>query len=145
MTSSLSSISQSQTVSTSFGTSLSTSLSRPFSESASLSISPSKSSSFPISMSSSVGKWFIVFSWVKCHRIYELLGKSRRVFLHLCLGPLKAICTKSSCDIVFMEMKNIRFCLRKNISGSYLKQNNSDLVFQTGKMRKFVAGRVTKR
>ena len=32
----------------------------------------------------------------------------------------------------FMEMKNIRFCLRKNISGSYLKQNNSDLVFQTG-------------
>ena len=31
----------------------------------------------------------------------------------------------------FYEKKVIRFCLRKTISGSYLKQNNSDLVFQT--------------
>ena len=31
----------------------------------------------------------------------------------------------------FMKMKVTWFCLRKTISGSYLKQNNSDLVFQT--------------
>ena len=31
----------------------------------------------------------------------------------------------------FMKMKFIWFCLRKTISGSYLKQNNGDLVFQT--------------
>ena len=30
-----------------------------------------------------------------------------------------------------LKMKVIWFCLRKTISGSYLKQNNSDLVFQT--------------
>ena len=54
-----------------------------------------------------------------------------------------AICTKRSCDIVFMKMKVIWFCLRKTISGSYLKQNNSDLVFQT-RTSKFVACRVTK-
>ena len=45
-------------------------------------------------------------------------------------------------------MKVIWFCLQKTISGSYLKQNNSDLVFQTRtillKMSKFVAGHVTK-
>ena len=47
-----------------------------------------------------------------------------------------------------MKMKVIWFCLRKTISGSYLKQNNTDLVFQTRtiflKMSKFVAGHVTK-
>ena len=41
------------------------------------------------------------------------------------------ICTKRLCDIVFMKMKVIWFCLRKTMSGSHLKQNNSDLVFQT--------------
>ena len=30
-----------------------------------------------------------------------------------------------------MKMKVIWFCLRKTVSGSYLKQNNGDLVFQT--------------
>ena len=29
----------------------------------------------------------------------------------------------------FMKMKVVWFCLRKTISGSYLKQNNGDLVF----------------
>ena len=43
----------------------------------------------------------------------------------------EAICTKRSCDIIFMKKKVIWFCLQKTISGSYLKQNNSDLVFQT--------------
>ena len=48
-----------------------------------------------------------------------------------------------------MKRKVIWFCLQKTISGSYLKQNNSDLVFQTRTiflkiMRKFVAGHVTK-
>ena len=47
-----------------------------------------------------------------------------------------------------MKMEVIWFCLQKTISGSYLKQNNSDLVFQTPhhflKMSKFVAGHVTK-
>ena len=43
----------------------------------------------------------------------------------------KAICTKRSCDIIFIKMKVIWFCLQKTISGSYFKQNNSDLVFQT--------------
>ena len=45
--------------------------------------------------------------------------------------PVLAICTKRSCDIIFMKMKVIWFCLQKAISGSYLKQNNSFLVFQT--------------
>ena len=31
----------------------------------------------------------------------------------------------------FIKMKVIWFCLQKTISGSYLYQNNSDLVFQT--------------
>ena len=39
--------------------------------------------------------------------------------------------SKRSCDIVFTKMKVIWFCLRKTISVSCLKQNNSDLVFQT--------------
>ena len=47
-----------------------------------------------------------------------------------------------------MKMKVIWFCLWKTISGSYLKQNDSDLVFQTHtiflKMSKFTAGHVTK-
>ena len=47
-----------------------------------------------------------------------------------------------------MKMKVIRFCLQKTISGSYLKQNYSDLVFQDLhhflKMSKLVAGHVTK-
>jgi len=47
-----------------------------------------------------------------------------------------SICTKRSCDIVFIKMKVIWFCLRKTISGSYLQQNNSDLVFQTRTMSK---------
>ena len=42
-----------------------------------------------------------------------------------------AICTKKSCDIVFMKMKVIWFCLRKTITGSYPKQNKIDLFFQT--------------
>ena len=48
--------------------------------------------------------------------------------------------------MVFMNnffMKVIRFCLRKTTRGSFLKQNNSDLVSQT-RTRKFVAGQVTK-
>ena len=44
--------------------------------------------------------------------------------------PKSAICTKRSCDIVFMKMKVIWFCLRKTISGSYLEQKISDLVFK---------------
>jgi len=48
----------------------------------------------------------------------------------------------------FYEMKVIWFFLRKKISGSYLKQNNSDLVFSNPhyflKMSNFVAGHVTK-
>ena len=59
-----------------------------------------------------------------------------------------AICTKRSCDIIFMKMKVIWFCLRKTISGSYFKQNNSDLWFSNRhhflEMSKFVAGHVTK-
>ena len=43
----------------------------------------------------------------------------------------RPFCTKRSCDIIFMKMKVIWFCLQKTISGSYLKQNNSDLVCQT--------------
>ena len=43
----------------------------------------------------------------------------------------QAICTKRSCDIIFMKMKVIRFCLQKTISGSNLKQNNYQLFFQT--------------
>ena len=50
--------------------------------------------------------------------------------LHQAL-PYPPICTKRSCDVVFMKMKAIWFCLRKTISGSYLKQNNSDLVLHT--------------
>ena len=38
---------------------------------------------------------------------------------------------KRSCDIIFKKMKVTRFCLPKTISGSYLKQNNNDLVFHT--------------
>ena len=38
--------------------------------------------------------------------------------------------TKRSCDIIFIKMKVICFCLQKTVSGSYLKQNNSYLVFQ---------------
>ena len=58
-------------------------------------------------------------------------------------------CTKRSCDIIFMKMKVIWFCLQKTISGSYLKQNNSDLVFQIRTiflkiMSMFVAGHVTR-
>ena len=34
-------------------------------------------------------------------------------------------------DIVFMKMKVIWFYLEKSVSGPYLKENNSDLVFQT--------------
>ena len=45
--------------------------------------------------------------------------------------PKCAICTKRPCDIVLMKMKVTWFCLWKTISGSYLKQNNSHLVFQT--------------
>ena len=41
------------------------------------------------------------------------------------------LCTNRSCEIIFTKMKVMRFCLRKMISGSYLKHNNSDLVFQT--------------
>ena len=48
-----------------------------------------------------------------------------------CTCQPKDICTKRSCDIVFMNDKVISFCLRKTIKGSYLKQNNSYLVFQT--------------
>ena len=47
-----------------------------------------------------------------------------------------------------MQMKVIWFWLQKTISGLYLKQNNSDLVFQTRhhflKMSKFVTGHVAK-
>ena len=43
----------------------------------------------------------------------------------------QAICTKRSSDIVFMKMKVIWFFLQNSISGSYLRENNSDLVFQT--------------
>ena len=38
---------------------------------------------------------------------------------------------KRSCDIVFVKMNVTWFCLRNTISGSSLKHNNSDLVFQT--------------
>ena len=48
-----------------------------------------------------------------------------------CTCQQQAICTKRSCDIVFMNDKVISFCLRKTIKGSYLKQTNSYLVFQT--------------
>ena len=48
----------------------------------------------------------------------------------------------------FLKKKVMWFCRRKTISGSYLKQNNSALIFQTPhyflKMSKFVAGHLTK-
>ena len=45
-----------------------------------------------------------------------------------------------------MKIKVIWYCLQKTIIGSYLKQNNSDLVFQTRTifLSKFVAGHMTK-
>ena len=43
----------------------------------------------------------------------------------------QAVSTKSSCDIIFMKIKVIWFYIQKTISGSYLQQNNIDLVFQT--------------
>ena len=47
-----------------------------------------------------------------------------------------------------MKMQVIWFCLRKTISGSYFKQNNSDLWFSNRhhflEMIKFAAGHVTK-
>ena len=46
-----------------------------------------------------------------------------------------------------MKIKVIWYCLQKTITGSYLKQNNSDLVFQTCTiifLSKFVAGHMTK-
>ena len=50
------------------------------------------------------------------------------------------------CDIIFMKIKVKWYCLQKTIIGSYLKQNNSDLVFQTRTIfsSKFVAGHMTK-
>ena len=43
----------------------------------------------------------------------------------------RALWTKRSCGIIFMKMKVIWFCPQKTISRSYLKQNDSDLVFPT--------------
>ena len=57
----------------------------------------------------------------------------------------RAICTKRSCDIIFMKITVLWFCLRKTVSGSYLKQNSSNLVSWNPhhflEMSKFVAGR----
>ena len=46
-------------------------------------------------------------------------------------APNRPFALRGHVTSFFMKMKFIWFCLRKTISGSYLKQNNTDLVFQT--------------
>ena len=45
--------------------------------------------------------------------------------------PYRPFALRGHVTPVFMKMKVIWFFLQKTISGSYVKQNNSDLVFQT--------------
>ena len=79
---------------------------------------------------------FLQYRYIKCIGFYTLPVQRCVTLPSLNCRPfasevVQAICIKKSCDLVFMKMKDIRFCLGKTISGSHLKQNNTYLVLQT--------------
>ena len=70
--------------------------------------------------------WFITDSY------YFIVNVLSIAFYYIINEKAKIIiCTERTCDIIFMKMKVIWFCPQKTISGSYLQQNDSDLVCKT--------------